>query len=136
MTTTLESKSATEKQTEVSFGNGRYSAEMSRIYKGLIERFGIADAKAEKIARQAGSDAGAAFRNATASIKVSTSNKDGKVTIADASKAKGVTMTNPLALVRALQWIEDAGKNFISYGFTKWTLTPELSKWIEDMSVE
>lgn len=134
MTTTLN-KPATDKQTRPDFGAGRYSSEMGRIYDELIARFGIESAKAEKIARQAGSDAGAAFRNATASIRVGKSSKDGKVTIADASKAKGVTLTNPLALVRALQWIDEAGKNFISYGFTEWKLTPELTKWVDELEV-
>jgi hypothetical protein len=134
---TLE-KSATINNTtvEVNFGQGRYSAEMLRIYVELQEKFDIEPRKAEKIARQAGSDAGAAFRNATATISIGKSSKDGKVTIADASKAKGITLTNPLACVRALQWIGDAGNNFVSYGFTKWKLSPELAKWVEEMEVK
>lgn len=117
------------------FGNGRYSAEMERIYDASIKLFGIEPAKAEKIARQAGSDAGAIFRNTTAEIRVSKASKDGKVTIADASKAKGVTLTNPLAVVRAIQWIDDAGKNFVSYGFTSWKLDVTLQKWVDEMEV-
>jgi len=136
MTTILEKPAnETQSSTKVDFGNGRYSSEMERIYKGCIERFGIESAKAEKIAKQAGSDAGAAFRNATASIKIGKGNKDGKVTIADASKAKGITLTNPLAIVRALQWISDAGVNHVSYGFSKFRLTDELEKWIDDLKV-
>lgn len=136
MNTTQTPATVNDKQVKPNFGQGRYSAEMERIYDASMVLFGIEEKKAERIARMAGSDAGAAFKNATATIKVSkVKGKDSTVTIKDASEMKGVRLTNPLAVVRAIEWIGDAGKNFVSYGHTKWRLTPELVKWIEDMEV-
>lgn len=125
-------------QTEVNpdFGQGRYSAEMERIYKACMSRFGIESKRAERIARQAGADAGAVFRNSEATIAVSKSTKDGKITISDASKVKGVTVTNALAVVRAIQWINEAGKNFVNYGHTKWKLSVNVQEWIDEMKFE
>ena len=133
---TTATQATTETKTRPDFGQGRYSAEMSRIYDGMQERFNIPADKAEKIARMAGSDAGAVFRNSAASISVSKASKDGKVTISDASKVKGVTVTHALAIVRAMQWIDDAGKNFVSYGKTKWQLSESLDKWVTELEVK
>lgn len=133
-TATLET--TTETSTKPNFGNGRYSAEMQRIYDACQSIFGIPADKAEKIAKQAGSDAGAAFRNVSATMKIGKAGENGKVTIADASKAKGVTMTNPLAIVRAIQWAGDAGKNECSFGKTKWALKDELQKWVDSLEVK
>lgn len=129
-------KAESTKETRPDFGNGRYSAEMSRVFDSTMKLFGIDSKKSERIARQAGSDAGAVFRNTAATISVSKSTKDGKVTIADASKAKGVTLTNSLAIVRAIQWIDEAGKNFVSYGNTKWELSAQLKQWVDEMKIE
>lgn len=118
------------------FGQGRYSAEMERIYNACIKLFGIEPKRAERISRQAGSDAGAVFRNSAAEVKVSKSTKDGKVTIGDASTVKGVTITNALAVVRAIQWINEAGKNFVNYGHTKWKLSVQVQDWIDEMKFD
>jgi hypothetical protein len=134
MTTTQEPQVQTSQTTtKPDFGNGRFSQQMESIYTDCQKLFGIEPAKAEKIARMAGSDAGAVFRNANATIKVGSMNKDGKATIADASKVKGVTMTMPLSIVRAIQWVADAGKNGISYGHTKWQLSPLIAEWVEGL---
>ena len=126
-----------DKANKPDFGKGRYSAEMERIYNELQAKFGVEPKKAEKIARQAGTDAGAAFRNVSATIKVGkATGKDKTMTISDASTAKGVTVTNALACVRALQWINEAGKNFVSYGFTGWKFAPELVIWIDEMKIQ
>lgn len=117
------------------FGKGRFSAEMERIYTGLIARFDIEPLKAEKIARQAASDAGEILANVSATFKVSKVSKDGKVSITDAAKAKGVTVTNALMVARALQWIDDAGANGVSYGFTKWKLSAPLQGYVDEMKV-
>lgn len=118
------------------FGQGRYSGEMERIYNASQKLFGVEPRRAERIARQAGSDAGAVFRSSAAEITVSKSTKDGKVTIGDASKVKGVTVTNALAVVRAIQWIDEAGKNFVNYGHTKWKLSVSVQEWIEEMKFD
>lgn len=108
---------------EPQFGKGRYSAEMERLFEQAQALLGFTSAQAEKFARQAGADAGSALKNSVATIRVSKANSDGKATINDASKLKGVTLTNSLALVRAIQWISDAEKNFISYGNTGWKIS-------------
>lgn len=122
--------------TRPDFGQGRYSSEMSRLYDAFVKLFSIPPSVAEKIARQTGSDAGSIFRNATAEIRVSKANKEGLATISDASKVKGVALTNPLKLVRALQWITDAGKNGISYGHTKWALETDLASWVSKLETK
>lgn len=118
---------------EKMFGNGRYSAQMESIYEGIQLKFGISAEKAEKIARQAGSDAGAVFASCSAAFRIGKANGDNKASIADAAKVKGVTLTNPLNIVRALQWIDDAGKNGVSYGFTKWVLSEPLAKYVAEL---
>jgi len=143
MTTTLEKPTVTEKlDTQVAdalialgvestskpavkpdFGKGRYSVEMERLWESSQKLFGFTSAQAEKFAHQAGSDAGAVFKKSIATIRIGKANSDGKATIADASKVKGVTLTNALHIVRAIQWIDEAEKNSVSYGFTQWTLS-------------
>lgn len=125
---TLQDKVATTQS--VSFGNGRYSAQMASFYDAMQKVFGIKPSTAEKIARQAGSDMGAIFANVEAKVTIGKINSDGKATFADASKVKGITISNPLHIARALQWIGDAGKNGISYGFTEWRLSEELEKYV------
>ena len=115
------------------FGNGRYSAEMERIWKGCKALLGIASDKAEKIARQAATDAGNAMKQCSAELRVSKASKDGKVTLNDAAKLKGVTMTNALSIVRSLQWIDDAGKNGISYSKTEWKVVQPVQEWIDSL---
>ncbi len=134
--TTTDTKSANTETQQPSFGKGRYSAEMANLYIGFQERFGIEPLKAERIARQAGSDAGAALAATHASFKVAKpTGKDMMTTISDASKAKGIRMTNALSLVHALHWIGDAGKHGIRYQQT-FRLAEALQTWIDEMVVE
>lgn len=132
-TTATQARPVTTEQDEPQFGKGRYSAEMERLYNQAQELLGFTPTQAEKFARQAGADAGSALKNSVASIRVSKANADGKATISDAAKLKGVTLTNSLAIVRAIQWIGEAEKNFVSYGKTKWTLSAmneNLAKYV------
>lgn len=136
LTATVPTNDNTRVET-ISFGNGRYSPEMFRIFGELQSVFGVEPKKAEKIARQVGSDFGELMKNQSASIKVGSMNKDGKATIGESvEKLKGVTLTNPLSLVRALQWVNDAGKNGVSYGFTKWELIPVLKTYVAELEVK
>jgi hypothetical protein len=130
------SSSDTAKSKGPDFGKGRFSGEMERIYLGLIARFELPADKAEKIARQAASDAGEILANVSASFKVSKVSKDGKVSITDAAKAKGVTVTNALMIARALQWIDDCPQNGVSFGFTKWKLSAPLQAYVDEMTVK
>jgi len=115
------------------FGQGRFAFEMNRLYDASQKLFGFTEAQAEKFARQAASDAGAVLKNANATLKVGKANPDGKATISDASKAKGVTLTNALLIVHSISWIDDAGKHGVSYGKTKWLLIPELQKYVDGL---
>jgi hypothetical protein len=134
--TTTEQKTETKQSTKPDFGQGRFSAQMEIIYDDCQHMFGIEPAKAEKIARMAGSDAGAVFRNATANFTVGkVSGKENKVTIADASKVKGVTVTYPLLIVRAIQWFGEAGKNGIRFAQII-RLSEDVEQWIEEMEVK
>lgn len=135
MTTTTD-KAIPAIETEVKrpdFGQGRFAFEMNRLYDATQKLFGFTEAQAEKFARQAASDAGAALKNANATLKVGKANSDGKATISDASKMKGVTLTNALLVTHAISWIDDAGKHGVSYGKTKWTLAPELQKYVDGL---
>lgn len=115
------------------FGNGRFASAMGKLYDESQALLAFTPQQAEKFARQAASDAGSVLQNASASIKIGKANADGKASIEDASKVKGITLTNSLHVVRALQWIGDAGKNGISYGKTAWQLSPPLAKYAEGL---
>ncbi len=139
MSTTTLLKPANENKdqsTKPDFGNGRYSGEMAYYYDAMQSIYGIEPAKAEKITRQIGADAGAVFKDTRATIKVGKANKDNKATIADASKATGVTLTVPLSIVRAIQWAGEAGKNGVSFGHTDWKLCEPIQTWINELEVK
>lgn len=112
---------------------GRYAQQQEGLFKQSVKLFGFTPRMAEKFARQAAQDAATAFNNAPANFKVGKVNDDGKATISDAAKQKGVSLTNALNLVRAIQWIDDAGKNGVSYGNTVWKLKPELQKYADEV---
>ena len=118
------------------FGSGRYSAEMGRLYDDTQKLFRFTTAQAEKFARQAASDAGEVLAKCIVEIKVGKANSDGKATISEASKVKGISLTNALHLVRAIQWIGDAEKNSVSYGRTTWRISEmndNLAKYINTL---
>lgn len=116
------------------FGKGRFQHEMNRLYESSQILFGFTPEMAEKFARQAASDAGAILANASASIRISAPSVKAKTaTISDASKLKGVTLTNALNVCRAIQWIDDAGRNNVSFGFTKWKLASQLDDYVKSL---
>jgi hypothetical protein len=81
--------------------------------------FGLPSDKAEKLARQCASDFGAAMARQTVTARVGkATSKDGKVTLSEAAKAKGVTQTNALRAMQSLGYAADCGK----YGFA-WKAT-------------
>lgn len=138
MQTTIETptQSATKKQvTQIDFGNGRYSPLMSESFKDAKVIFGLNDKSAEKLARQIGSDFGAAMQNTIAASKIGKAlSKDGKVTLSEAAKSK-VTVTNALLLMRAMAYCNEAGKFGFSFGKTEWKLTDELQKVLDGFLV-
>ena len=136
MTTTTDTKPANTETRQVSFGNGRYSCRNGQHLWWPAGTVQLEPLKAERIARQAGSDAGAALAATHASFRVAKpSGKDMMTTISDASKAKGIRMTNALSLVHAFQWIADAGKHGIRYQQT-FRLAESLQTWIDEMVIE
>jgi hypothetical protein len=132
-----DTNKTTESDKAPDFGSGRYSNAMAELYDSMVNQFGIDGPKAEKIARQAGSDAGAAQRNSVASFKIGKVTKDGKVSVKDMVEAvKGFTATNPLMIVRAIQWSSDAYKNGVHFSGTEWKLTAELQKYVDELEVK
>lgn len=124
---------ATENKSVPNFGAGRYSDLMLTLYKQSIKLFGLPEKAAEKFARDAATTHGAAMAEAKIEAKVSKASKDGKVTLAEASKVKGVTSKPCLALMHAIQWIGEAGKHGVSYGLTDWKLDETLVAYVADL---
>jgi hypothetical protein len=58
--------------------------------------------------------------------------KEGTLNLREAlnTTVKGVSQTYPLRLAHAVQWINDAGKHYVSYGNTEWTLDEATDKWL------
>jgi hypothetical protein len=126
---------ATENQNKQAigvFGNGRYSALMSECFTDAQRLLGIEESQADKLARQIGSDFGAMMRDAKVDAKVSKSvSKDGKVTLSEAAKVKGVTTTNALTALRVMQFQNEAAKYHISPGNTEWALVGEFKEYLD-----
>jgi len=138
MSTTTQ---VTDKQPEVKriddFGAGRYSTFMGQVFTGCRYLFKLSETVSAKIARDAGSDIGSAMKHANdAKISLGKVSKSGTVTVKDAASVKGVYVTNPIMVARAIQWIDEAGKNGISYGSTEWKLIPNLQTYIDDLQKE
>jgi hypothetical protein len=92
---------------------------------------------AERIARQIGSDFGAAMKSAIVDAKIGRSiNKDGKVGLSEASKVKGIQMTNALYVMHALNFAGDAGKFGFAWKNTKFSVLENsaLDKALKNLS--
>jgi len=140
MSTTTQ-VTATVKQPEVKriddFGAGRYSMFMGQVYQGCVSLFDLSEKVSAKIARDAGSDIGAALKHSSdAKIALGKVSKAGTVTVKDAVAVKGVYVTNPIMVARSIQWIDEAGKNGVSYGLTEWKLIPTLAAYVSDIQKE
>ena len=96
---------------------------MERLWEASQKLFGFTSKQAEKFARQASADFGNACKSATATIKIGKVNGDNRANMIDTSKVSKAEMTNALWIVRAIQWIGDAEKNGVSYGFTDWKVS-------------
>jgi len=111
------------KQAIGAFGSGRYSPLMVQCFTESQQVFGLNEEQADKLARAIARDFGAAMKDAQVDAKIGKSiNKDGQVTLAEASKLKGITITQSLFAMRALQWAADCGKYGFSWKFTDWKL--------------
>lgn len=112
---------------------GRYAKQQEQLFDEAQKLFGLTPAQADKFAIHAAQDAATALHSVSANFKIGKANDDGKATITDAAKQKGITLTNALHMVRAMQWIGEAGKNNISYGNTKWKLSEPLQKYVDEV---
>jgi len=135
---TLENPAVTDKShdatREISFGEGRYSPLMSESFKDAKAIFGLDDKQAEKLARQIGSDFGAAMRGSIATAKLGKAlSKDGKVTVKEAASVKGITLTNALLALRAMDYANESTKFGIARGETKWIASKLLGEYLETL---
>ena len=113
------------------FGSGRYSAFTIEVYKDSQTVFGLDEAQAEKLAKAIVTEVGAHFAKSQASFKVGSLNKDGKVTLAETvSKLKGITASNNITALRALQYANEAGKNGFSRKATSWEPVETLKTYL------
>lgn len=131
MSVTTQNEQSTVK---VNFGNGRYSAVMEELYKDLQRIFVIPADKAEKVVRQFGSDFGAAMAAQPVSVKYGKKlSDDGKLTLAESCRAKGITATNSIMIARACDWVNTCKQFGVSYTDTQWKLSGLLDKWVNEL---
>lgn len=120
----------TSKVHKPDFGNGRYSPLKEEVWHDSQVVFNISSEAAEKLANQIASDLGAVMANSPVKVKLGKINDDGKMTISEACKVKGITMTNPLTALKALHFAGEAGKNGFSFGNTKWAPMQGLQTYL------
>lgn len=129
---TVETPAVIDTTKEVSFGEGRYSPVMKELHHDLQSIFRLPSEQAEKIARQYGSDFGAALKSAPVKVSVGkTVNSDGKITLGESCKVKGITVTNSIMVARAVDYANGAMKYGIARNSTTWKPTAELQKIID-----
>lgn len=116
------------------FGSGRYSQLMLTSYKDSKRLLKLDDEKADKLARQIGSDFGAAMRSAEVEGKTSrTANSEGRITLSEAAKVKNITSTNALTAMRVMQYMNEAPKFHINPSATEWKIAGEFGEWLSEL---
>jgi hypothetical protein len=116
--------------------HGRYAACSAQVYEFLTKQYDCPKAVAHKVGHQVACDIGAAMKSerATSEAKhtVGKATKEGTLNLREAlnTTVKGVSQTYPLRLAHAVQWINDAGKHYVSYGNTEWMLDEATDKWL------
>lgn len=116
------------------FGSGRYSALMEETFRDSQVVFKLTPEKADKLSRQIASDYGSAIANTPVEVKrIKAANKDGKITLAEAAKIKGVTLTNALFALIALQFAGEAGKHGFLFQSTGWKVNKALLDYFEKL---
>ena len=125
---TLEQSAVNSNATrEITFGNGRFSALMSESFKDCKRIFRMDDTHAERIAKQIGSDYGAAESSGIITGKLGKANKDMKVTVASSCKVKNVQLTFALTVLYAIQYANEASKYGFVSGTTEWKPNDNLT---------
>ncbi len=99
------------------FGLGKYSPLMGECFRDLKRCFKLSDQVADAVARRIGSDFGAIAGTGAVGlnrVKVGKFNSDDKCTVKEAANAvKNVSGTNGLRALRALAYLNEAGKHEI-----------------------
>lgn len=117
--------------TKPDFGNGKYSQFCEDVYADAQTILHMSPKAAEKLARSMATEIGGYMANQAAVVKVGkTLSKSARVTISEASKLKGVMLTNNLAILRALDYIATAGKFSILWSATNWRFTTSVTEYI------
>jgi len=111
------------------FGSGKFSAAMEELYGDALNYVeGIEPNHAERLARAFGADLGRTpFQS---SIGIGKVNKDGKINLRDAATAKGVTMTNSIAIAKAISLLNETLVYGVKFAGTKIVLKDNLWSWL------
>ena len=128
----------TNNQPPIKFGDfgGRYAYCSTEVYQFLATQYGVSPAASHRIANQVACDFGHAMKSDKASSeakhKIGKGTKEGLVTLREAltTSIKGVAQTEALRIAHAVQWLNDSGKHYISYGNTNWKFIPQIDKYI------
>ena len=116
--------------------HGRYAGCSAQVYEFLIKLYNCPKAVAHKVGHQVACDIGAALTSdrttSEAKHTVGKATKEGVLNLREAlsTTVKGVSQTYPLRLAHAVQWINDAGRHYVSYGHTEWALDETTDKWL------
>lgn len=115
-----------------------YAKDIEVYSKAFTKHFGIGANAATAIARQAAQDVHNYLKGVERTFAIGKVTKDGKVSLSDGCKVKGATMTKPMAMVKAADWIAQAEANYVSFGFTGWKITRmgnenSLAAYVEEM---
>lgn len=113
------------------FGKGKYSMLMETVWEDTQVLFHISSKAAELLAKSIATELGLLLSNARAEIKVGRTIKEGRVTLSEAAKLKGVPMTNNIAILRTLQYINESGMYHIVWAKTEWKLVSSLVEYLD-----
>lgn len=127
----IESQKTDKKE----FGDGPFSPAMENIFKKSQDLLGLLPDHAEKLARQYGSDLGAIHKIVKFNVKFGTPNKDMLRDLKLVAKTNKFSIPQSCQVAVAMDFMEDAGKSYISYGHTEWKLVPFLQEWLDELAV-
>ena len=118
------------------FGSGRYSPLAKEAYQDLQRIFGLSKEVAAVVAKRIASDFGACMAGGfigLAKTKIGKVNDDMKTTVKEAATSvKGVSMTNGLIALKAINYCNEASKNFIA-PLSSVKPCEELQAWFDDI---
>lgn len=135
--TTLENTPKQNVPVAKSFGSGRYSKHMESTFNDLKQVFGLSDKVAKRIADDFGSELGAHMKRAEVDVSLGKINaKNNTISIKEASKLKGIVVTNTILAVRACTWVAEAFQNGIDFQETQWKPKQVLQEYFDTLEKE